>query len=270
MKKDVNFGFVGAGNMATALVRGLLRGLAATPETIRTSDVDIARCEELQRELGTGVAQDNAELASWADIVVVAVKPQVMPAALASMRDTFDDGKLLVSIAAGTSSQAIEGAFHRPVRVVRAMPNTPALVGAGATAIAAGSRATEEDMQTATRIFSCVGLCTTVDESKMDAVTGLSGSGPAYVMLAIEALADGGVRAGLPRPIAQELAAQTVFGSAKLALATHEHPAVLKDRVASPGGTTISGLHELERHGFRNALISAVVAAAHRATELGR
>ena len=268
--QDSKIGFVGAGNMATALIRGLLGAKASTPANIQASDVDAARTTALARELGIGVASNNTALAEWADILILAVKPQAMAGALRSFAHHFDRQKLLISIAAGTTSKSIEDAFEVAARVVRAMPNTPALVGAGATAVSRGKHATAEDMKTSIAIFSCVGLCIEVEETKMDAVTGLSGSGPAYVMLAIEALADGGVQAGLPRDVALVLATQTVLGSAQLVLTTKEHPAVLKDKVTSPGGTTIAGILELERAGFRSALIRAVVAATNRSAELGR
>lgn len=267
--KDIKVGFIGAGNMAAALMRGLLKSGASKPENIRTADVDAARTAHLGAELKITVSQNNAEVAAWADTIVLAIKPQVMTAALASINGIVTSDKLLVSVAAGITTRAIEQALSANARVVRAMPNTPALVGEGATAIAAGAHASEADMQLSAQLFSSVGLCCKVAESQLDAVTGLSGSGPAYVMLMIEALADGGVKTGLTRDVALTLAIQTVLGSAKLALATGEHPGVLKDRVASPGGTTMAGLHSLEKDSFRAALINAVEAATRRSKELG-
>src|SRR5690606_30816201 len=211
----------------------------------------------------------NAELVAWADCVVLAVKPQVVNAALSGCAAYFGTTKLLISLCAGTTTAAIEQLLGTTARVVRAMPNTPALVGEGATAVAPGSSATDADMTYAQHLFASAGTCVRVPEAYMDAVTGLSGSGPAFVMLVIEAMADGGVRAGLPRNIALQLATQTVLGAAKLVRETGEHPGVLKDRVTSPAGTTIEGVSVLERGGLRGVVADAVVAAARRATELG-
>jgi pyrroline-5-carboxylate reductase len=257
--------FLGGGNMAEALVRGLLASGAVEKSALRVSDPSATRREHLAAEYGVGVHADNEPNADWADLVVVAVKPQAMTSALTALAGF---GGLLVTIAAGVPTRTLEAVC--PARVVRAMPNTPALVMAGATAVARGTRASDVDLAVTEALFASVGRVVRVPESALDAVTGLSGSGPAYVMVAIEALADGGVKMGLPRDIALTLAAQTVYGSAKLQLETGEHPAALKDRVTSPGGTTIAGLARLEAGGFRAALIDAVDAATRRATELGK
>jgi pyrroline-5-carboxylate reductase len=197
------------------------------------------------------------------------VKPQVMDKLLVQIAPVVDTKKLVISVAAGVPIAAIERRFGAGARIVRAMPNTPALVGAGACAVAAGEHATEEDLVTARSLFDAVGITTVVEESLLDAVTGLSGSGPAYVFLMIEALSDAGVKVGLPRYTALQLAAQTVLGSAKLLIETKEHPGHLKDQVTSPGGTAIAGLHTLEAGGLRTTLINAVEAATRRARELG-
>lgn len=250
--------------MAEALIRGLLASGEVFTENIRVSDPNAERRAHLETLYGLAVRPDNEPNAEWGDLIVMAVKPQVMTTALGSLARVHE---LVVTIAAGVPIRTLEAAS--PARVIRAMPNTPALVLAGATAIASGARASEEDLAVATALFAAVGRVVHVPESLLDAVTGLSGSGPAYVMVAIEALADGGVKMGLPREVALTLAAQTVYGSAKLLLETGEHPAALKDRVTSPGGTTVAGLARLEAGGLRAALIDAVDAATRRATELG-
>jgi len=262
-------GFIGGGNMAEALLRGLLGANAIQPHDVMISDPLEARRAHLEHHHRVAVAADNGPVAACSDVIVLCVKPQQMTAALASLR-TRRRTALIVSIAAGIATQSIEVALDGSARVVRAMPNTPALSLCGATAIATGSQATDDDLEVARALFAAVGRCVVVTEPALDAVTGLSGSGPAYVMLFIEALADGGVRAGLPRAVAQLLATQTVLGAAQLQLDTGEHPAVLKDRVTSPGGTTAAGLERLEARAFRGAVIDAVVAASERSRELGK
>lgn len=266
---DRTIGFVGAGNMASALIRGLLASAAWPKESILASDVDESRLEHLAAETGVRTTTDNALVAGQSDVVVIAVKPQVVDRVLAALADHLRPETLVVSIAAGVSIEVLEGRLPSHARVVRTMPNTPAIAGAGATAIARGTHATSEDIATAKAIFSQVGRVVVLDETLLDAVTGLSGSGPAYIMLIIEALADGGVKMGLHRDTALLLAAQTVYGSAKLLLETGEHPGRLKDMVTSPGGTAIAGLHTLESGALRRTLIDAVESATLRARELG-
>jgi pyrroline-5-carboxylate reductase len=202
--------------------------------------------------------------------VVLSVKPQAMNKLLQEIKPALDQSKLVISIAAGVPIAAIERQVGHGVRIIRTMPNTPALVGAGATALSPGEHATEADLAQARALFEAVGMAVVVDEPLLDAVTGLSGSGPAYIFLIIEALSDGGVKAGLARDQAQELAAQTVLGSAKLLIETGEHPGRLKDQVTSPGGTAIAGLHTLEAGGLRTTLMDAVEAATQRSRELGK
>ncbi|MCS6799954.1 MAG: pyrroline-5-carboxylate reductase [Myxococcota bacterium] len=257
--------FLGAGNMAGALIGGLLHAGACAPERIIATDVRRERLQELERLHGIRTSTDNAGAARAADLVVLATKPQAFDRLLAQLEGIGD--RLVVSIAAGVPSSIVEN--RTGARVVRAMPNTPALVRAGATAIAAGARATDEDVRRARALFDAVGTTVVVEETLLDAVTGLSGSGPAYVFLIIEALADAGVKVGLHRADAQALAAQTVLGAARLLLETGEHPGRLKDMVTSPGGTAIAGLHTLESGGLRRTLIDAVEAATRRAIELG-
>jgi pyrroline-5-carboxylate reductase len=267
--KSQRIGMLGAGNMAGALIRGLLASKSVTAEQIVASDVRAEHLKELETKYGIKTFSDNRELAAVSNLVVLAVKPQVIDRVLDQMADSFAPDTLLVSIAAGVPIRSLEARLPAHVRVVRAMPNTAAIALAGATGIAPGSRATQTDIDITQALFAAVGRSVVLDESLIDAVTGLSGSGPAYIMVIIEALADGGVKVGLHRDTALLLAAQTVYGSAKLLLETGEHPGRLKDLVTSPGGTAIAGLHTLETGGIRRTLIDAVESAAKRAAELG-
>jgi pyrroline-5-carboxylate reductase len=267
--KTRRLGFLGSGNMASALVGGLVSGNVVPPERILASDVKAERLEQLATELGVRTTMDNHQLLRESDVVVLAVKPQVIDRVLTEIGADVRPDQLVISVAAGVPIEALEARLPRGAHVVRAMPNTPATVGAGATAVAGGAHASAEDLRIARELFEAVGRVVVLDESLLDAVTGLSGSGPAYVMLIIEALADGGVKVGLHRDTALLLAAQTVFGSAQLLLQTGEHPGRLKDMVTSPGGTAIAGLHTLESGALRKTLIDAVECATKRAAELG-
>ena len=268
-KLSQKIGMLGAGNMAGALIRGVLTARLLDAGNLRASDPRTERCQQLAREHGIEATPSNEALVQWADVVVLGTKPQTVPAALEGVREQLGS-KLLVSIAAGVTTSTLAARCAPGTRIVRVMPNTAAMALAGATAIAAGPHASADDVALAESLFGAVGRTVTVPESLMDAVTGLSGSGPAYVMLFIDALADGGVKMGLPRDQALLLAAQTVFGAAKLLVESGEHPARLKDMVTSPGGTTITGLAELERGGLRSACICAVEAATRRSIELGQ
>ena len=261
---------IGGGNMAEALLRGLLQQRLVAPTSVVVTDVREDRLEELRARYGIETQSKNAEAARAAQLILLAVKPQVLPRVLDDLGPAVTTSQLVISIVAGATTAAIEERFRESVRVIRVMPNTPALVLEGASALARGRHATAEDLQQARKLFEAVGRAVVLDEPLLDAVTGLSGSGPAYVFLAIEALADGGVKAGLPRDVAQMLAAQTVLGAARMVLETGRHPGQLKDMVTSPGGTTIAGLQVLEQAGFRGALIAAVDAAARRSRELGQ
>jgi pyrroline-5-carboxylate reductase len=261
-------GLIGCGKMGAALARGLVRSDAAWAGAIVAADPHEPAREALARETGVRVTANNAEAASFGRVIVVCVKPGDAAATLLALRGQLA-GKLAVSIAAGVRLAALEAAAGPGVAVARVMPNTPALIGRGAAAYALGSGATEEHAAMIERIFATAGLIERVKEEWLDAVTGLSGSGPAYVQLVIDALADGGVLMGLPRDLALRLAAQTVAGSAEMVLVTGQHPGQLRDQVASPGGTTIAGIEALERGGLRAALIAAVRAAAERSKELG-
>ena len=267
--KTRTLGFLGAGNMAGALIKGLLHAGAVEPARIVASDVKPERLKQLESLHGIRSTTDNHALVRDCDVLVLAVKPQVVDKVLTAIGQEVKPGTIVVSVAAGVPIAAIEARLLAGTRVVRSMPNTPAICLAGATAIAAGSHATDGDMRIARALFEAVGRVVTLDESQLDAVTGLSGSGPAYVMLMIEALADGGVKVGLHRDTALLLAAQTVYGSAKLLLETGEHPGRLKDMVTSPGGTAIAGLHTLESGGLRRTLMDAVESATHRSEALG-
>ena len=261
-------GFIGAGNMAEAMIRGLLRGPDFEAASIFASGPREERMRELREKYGIAAGTDNLEPAA-ADIVVLSVKPQILSRVLDQVGSAIRADALVISIAAGVPVASIQGRLAGGTRVVRAMPNTPALVDAAATAIAGGEHARESDLAEAKKIFDAIGLTVVLEESQLDAVTGLSGSGPAYVFLILEALSDAGVKVGLSRRTAQLLAAQTVLGSAKLLLETNEHPGRLKDMVTSPGGTAITGLHTLENGGVRTTLMNAVEAATRRSRELG-
>jgi len=269
MLKEKIIGFIGGGNMAEALIKGLLAG------GLPAADLTVAEPSEERRlfladRYGVFATGENRTVAAGSDIVILAVKPQIAPAVLEEIGVDISPAKLLISIMAGIRTDTIEAACPAGTRVVRVMPNTPALVMDAASAIAAGASATGDDVSLVRRIFELVGKGWLVDEKLMDAVTGLSGSGPAYVLTFIEALSDAGVKNGLPRDVAFGLAAQTVFGSAKLLLETREHPALLREKVTSPGGTTIAGLHVLEKEGFRGTIINAVDVATARSKELGK
>lgn len=267
--KGMKVCFIGAGNMAEALVRGLLRAGSAAPEDIICTDRRDEQLDRFREQYKVATTKDNLAAVRVSEVVILSVKPQVMGKVLDQIAAAIDPKKLVISIAAGVPIAALERKLGRGARIVRAMPNTPALVGAGATGIASGEHATEEDMAVAQALFDSVGITVALDENLLDAVTGLSGSGPAYIFLIIEALSDAGVKVGLPRYTAQKLAAQTVVGSARLQIETGVHPGQLKDQVTSPGGTAIAGLHTLEAGGLRTTLINAVETATNRAKELG-
>ena len=269
MLENKKIGFIGAGTMAEAIIRGLLKA-GVSPAKLSASDPDERRRNLCQGELGITAVADNASMAQSSDIIILAVKPHVVHEVLVEIGGIFKTHQLLISIAAGVRIDSIQEKLGADVPVIRAMPNTPCLVGEGASAIAPGRFATSAHEDLASRIFSAVGRVAQVSEDKLDAVTGLSGSGPAYVYMFIEALADGGVRMGLPKETALVLAAQTVAGAAKMVLETGEHPAELRDRVMTPGGTTVAGVASLEGSGFRSAAIEAVTAATRRAAELGK
>lgn len=262
-------GFLGAGRMATALAKGWLRAGLIHPEGCRASDPVPQPRQAFTAETGCQAVCGNRDIIPPSDVLVLAVKPQSMSALMEEVRPLVA-GKLVVSIAAGITLRQLSAGLGPDCRLIRVMPNTPCLVGASASGYSPGDKATTEDVALVGRLLKSVGVAFPLPEHLLDAVTGLSGSGPAFVYLMIEALSDGGVRVGLPRDVATTLAAQTVLGAAKMILETQSHPGVLKDMVASPGGTTIAGLHALERGGVRGALMDAVEAATRRAVELGK
>lgn len=263
-------GFLGAGQMATALATGWARAGLLDPGRGRAADPFPDARAKFTAATGVPAGDSNRAVLDACDVVVLAVKPQVLPAVLAEVKPLVRPSHLFVSIAAGVTLKTLGDSLGAGTRLIRVMPNTPCLVGASATGFAGGPGATADDAILVERLFSAVGVAHRVPEHLLDAVTGLSGSGPAYVYLFIEALADGGVKCGLPRAVAQALAAQTVLGAALMVLQTGQHPGALKDAVASPGGTTIAGLHALERAAFRAAAMDAVEAATKRAQELGK
>jgi pyrroline-5-carboxylate reductase len=270
MLNSKKIGFIGTGNMGEALIGGIIGSGSSSPENIICSDVSKERLEFMQETYGVRTTTDNSEVASSSDIVIYAVKPQIMAAVLRETAGKLDMSKLVISIAAGVPMEAIEVALGKDLRLIRVMPNVAALVKEGAAAIASGKHALKGDIELAMSIFNSVGKSIFLEENYlMDAVTGLSGSGPAYIFLIIDALADAGVKVGLSRKDSIALATQTVLGSAKMLQETGAHPGQLKDMVTSPGGTAIAGLHNLEKGGLRTTLINAVEAATNRSKELG-
>lgn len=268
MPAKLTIGFLGAGRMAAALAQGFLRAGLIGPAQLFASDVAPAARRAFGAATGARVRSANRDVLQAASVIVLAVKPQQAPAVLREIQPHFTPRHLLVSIAAGIPLARLEGGLPARARVIRAMPNTPALVGAAASGFARGRFATAADARLAGRLLSAAGLAVAVKEAQMDAVTGLSGSGPAYVYQFIEALSDGGVACGLARDLATQLAAQTVLGAARMVLETGEHPGALKDAVTSPGGTTIEGVHELEKGRLRGIVMNAVRAAAEKSRKL--
>ncbi len=263
-------GFLGAGQMATALARGFVQAGLVAEKDIIASDISEEAGVRFRDAVGAIVVEEtNTAVAQRADVLFVAVKPPHVPGVLDEVASAVSPDTLIVSIAAGVRLETMEGLLGSRARVIRVMPNTPCLVGKGACAYCLGVAASEKDAAVVESLLGAVGTVCRVEEKLMDAVTGLSGSGPAFVYMMIEALSDGGVHQGLPRPVATKLAAQTLLGAAEMVLTTGEHPGTLKDKVTSPGGTTIAGVRAIERLGLRNALISAVIAASERSAELG-
>jgi pyrroline-5-carboxylate reductase len=263
-------GMVGGGQMGEALIRGLLASSLAKAASIIVAEPSAQRREYLEKTYQVRTTESPAELAGASQIIILAVKPQVMEPVLQLYSEHFSAQHLLISIAAGVTLSQMERCLGETMRIIRVMPNTPALVLAGASACSGNKNASREDMVLCGQIFSAVGTCVEVAEALLDAVTGLSGSGPGYVFTFLEAMIDGGVLAGIPRPLAEQLAVQTLYGSAKLAMESGEPAAVLKGRVTSPGGTTIAGLQVMERDGLRGTMMAAIKAATDRSKELGQ
>jgi pyrroline-5-carboxylate reductase len=268
-RDELRVGFLGAGKMATALARGWIAAGLLAPAECRASDPVPSARQTFAAGTGGTAEADNCAIVEASDLLVLAVKPQNMAELLAAIAPAVGPRHLIVSIAAGVTLGQLAAALGADSRLIRVMPNTPCLVGASASGYAPGEAATADDVALVDRLLNVVGTAFRLPEHLLDAVTGLSGSGPAFVYTVIEALSDGGVRVGLPRDVATALAAQTVLGSARMVLETGLHPGVLKDQVTSPGGTTIAGIHALERGGLRAALMDAVEAATKRSVELG-
>jgi pyrroline-5-carboxylate reductase len=263
-------GVIGAGKIGSAIARGIIQAGLVKKENVMASDVSDALRQGIVTELGIKATADNRELCNFADVIILAVKPQTVDPVASEIGKSLGHTKLLVSVAAGVPLTRIETHLEPGARVVRVMPNIACVVGAGAAGFAAGAHATAADLEKVGAILNSFGVGMAVEEKYLDAVTGLSGSGPAYVFLFMEALADGGVQMGLTREVALKLALQTVYGAARMALASGKHLAELKDEVASPGGTTIAGIYALERNGFRGTVMDAVVSATKRSQELGK
>jgi len=269
ISKIENIGFIGAGKMAGGITKGLIESGLIHSGKIMASDINPDRLSMFSRTLGVKSAS-SIEIVQTCDVVFLAVKPQQVDAVFKELKATTLDGKIILSIMAGVPTHCIEEELKADVHVIRVMPNIAATVQAAASAFCRGRWATVDDAALARALLETFGTADEVEEKLLDAITGLSGSGPAYVFAFIESLADGGVRMGLPRDTALAFAAQTVKGAAKMLLETGEHPAVLRDRVTSPAGTTSYGLAEMEKHGFKNAVIQAVVSATERSKELGQ
>lgn len=270
MLKNKKIAIIGSGNIAEALVSGLLKGRVVLPSNIFATDVSEQRRQLFKTRYGVRVGSNNLEAVKGAHVIILAVKPQVIDQVVAELKLPVKPDPLVLSVAAGVPISRLRAKFRANTRIIRVMPNTPSIVLAGATAIAGGPGVTPQQLEVGQAIFEAVGKVVVVEECHIDTITGLSGGGPAYVCVFIEALADGGVKMGLPRSVAMLLAAQTVMGTAKMVLESGEHPGVLKDRVASPGGTTIAGLHSLEEGKLRGTVMNAVQSATLRSRELGQ
>lgn len=269
MLKNKQVGILGTGNMGEALIHGLLHGHLCRPEQILCSDVRPERLKAIREKYGVKGTSHNIEVVKQSDIVILAVKPQIMRQVVEEIAKYLDLSKLVISIAAGVPLDAIESCAKKELKLIRVMPNICVSVREGASAIASGKHIEREDLMIAKTIFDSVGKSLFIEENLLDAVTGLSGSGPAYLFLIVDALADAGVKVGLSRDDAVLLASQTVLGAAKMMIETGEHPGKLKDLVTSPGGTAIAGLHTLEQGGVRTTLINAVEVATQRSKALG-
>ena len=262
-------GIIGAGNIGGAIIGGLLKARETVPEKLVVSDINQVHLEKFKSRWQINTTTNNEEVVKFAEILILCVKPQILKAVLTSVKNLIRPEVLIISVAAGIKTALINEWIGQQNPVIRAMPNIAALVDESATAICRGEYAENGHGEIARRIFEATGMVQLVDESQMNAITGLSGSGPAYIYMIIEALTDGGVKMGLSREIAFPLAIQTLLGSAKLVQETGEHPAVLRDQVTTPGGTAIAAIHDLENHGLRSMLISAVMTATKRSEELG-
>lgn len=267
----LRIGFLGGGRMAHAMAKGFISaGLTKGNNIIASCAPQDVQCIDAFEKLGATMTFKNPEVAQKSEVIIVAVKPNIVPVVLKEVHSVVTNLHLLISVAMGVTIKQLEQSLPKGIRVIRAMPNTPALIRTGASVFTRGTDATLDDAELTSKLFEAVGTCDQVPEYMMDTITGLSGSGPAYVYMLIEALADGAVRMGLPRDLAYRLAAQTVVGAGKMVLETKEHPGQLKDNVMSPGGTTAAGVYALEKNSFRLALLEAVEAATNRGKEMGQ
>jgi pyrroline-5-carboxylate reductase len=271
MLKNKRISIIGTGNMGEALVSGLISSGSSDPENIICTDVRDDQLKSVAEKYGVTTMKNNIEAVDATDIVIYAVKPQIIASVLKETSPSLDMSKLIISIAAGVPLAAIESCLQKDLRLIRVMPNIAAFVKESASVVAAGKNASEDDIETAMAIFNSMGKTIFLKENiLMDAITGLSGSGPAYIFMIVDAMADAGVKVGLSRQDALYLSTQTVLGAAKLLMETQEHPGRLKDMVTSPGGTAIAGIHTLEKGGLRTTLINAVEVATERSKELGK
>lgn len=270
MFEGVRIGCIGGGNMGEAIIRGLIEASLFTPGQLHVYDISAARTEYLQSTYGVQICGDISQAAKFSQIILLAVKPQHMQTVLSDLRLHLSHHPLIISIAAGIPIAALSAGLGPSMHIIRVMPNTPALILQGMSALSRGPQVTDEEMNRALALFSAIGKAVEVEEGLLDAVTGLSGSGPAYIFMVLEALIDAGVLMGLPRTVSRELVLQTALGSVKMVQATGKHPAELKDMITSPGGTTIAGLRILEERALRGAFLGAVEAATLRSRELGK
>ncbi len=269
MLENKKIGFIGAGVMGKAIIGGLIESGYVKKENIFASEINQELANKVSSELGISASIDNNKVAESSDILFICTKPFIIKKVLEDISNSLGEKTLVISIAAGVSSETIENSINKSIPVIRTMPNTPVLVKEGMVALCRGKHATDEHIELTKNLFEQTGKCIEVPEKLINAVTGISGSGPAFMYLIIEALADGGVKKGLPKKTAIELAAQTALGAAKMVLETGKHPAILKDEVTTPGGTTIAGLMTMEEHGVRSALAKTVQSTAEKADELG-
>lgn len=269
MSKNRKLGFIGAGTMAKAIINGIISSGIIGKQSIIASEISQEAAKKASEELGIDIVTDNKQLLEFSDVIVLCVKPYAIEGVLKELKDFVNEEKLIVSIAAGVNTQSIEDIIGKKTPVIRVMPNTPSLIKEGMAAICRGQYASRGDCDFIMRLFSATGRCIEVEEKLINAVTGISGSGPAFMYLIIDALADGGVKMGLKKDVAVELAAQTAIGAAKMVLETGKHPAILKDEVTTPGGCTIAGLSVMENEHVRSALIKTVQETAKTAAGLG-
>ncbi|MGI6698052.1 MAG: pyrroline-5-carboxylate reductase [Clostridiales bacterium] len=267
---SIKLGFIGTGNMGSALIKGISASGLLKASDIYITDIDTKRVIELCEETGVNRLNSNAEVVEKTDVIILAVKPNIVEIALSDCKDKFDAKKILVSVAAGVPIKKYKGIIGEDKKVIRVMPNTPALVGEGMTLLSKCDKVTEDELKTVQDLFNCVGKTEILGENLMSEVIALTSSSPAYIFILIEAMADGAVLSGIPRPLAYKLAAQAVLGSAKMVLETGKHPGELKDQVCSPAGTTIAAVASLEDDAFRSTIIKAMEACTKRALELAK